>query len=99
MIVGAAGDDAEAACGHGLGQGLGVGEHLLLVGLEIVGQGFLERNGLGRDAVLERAALGAGEDHPVEVLGVLLLAHHDGATRAAQGLVGGGRHDIGVGDR
>ena len=56
-----------------------------------------EADGLGGDDVFERAALQAGEDAAVDVLDELLLAQDEAAARAAQGLVRGGGHEVGVG--
>ena len=62
---------------------------LLLVGLEVGREGLLEGDGLGRDHVHQRAALNAGKNGLVEVLGLLRLAQDQAAPRAAQRLVGG----------
>ena len=45
----------------------------------------------------ERAALRAGEDGGVDLFGKFLFAHDHAAARAAQGLVRGGGHDVGIG--
>jgi hypothetical protein len=47
--------------GQGLGQHAGVLDHLLLVGLELGAQRFLEGHGLAGDDVHQRAALEAGK--------------------------------------
>ena len=96
VVVGAAGDEAEAALDHRLGQRRGVVDDLLDVGLELGLQRLAEGDGLGGDDVLERAALDAGEDRLVERLGVLLLAQDDAAARTAQRLVRGGGDEVGV---
>ncbi len=69
--VGAAGDDREAAFDQGLGERLGVGDHLLRVALEVGRQRLAEGDRLGGDDVLERPALRAGEDRLVDRLGEL----------------------------
>ncbi len=60
-------------------------------------QRFLERHGLARDHVHQRAALQAGEDGAVHGLFVLGLHQDDAATGAAQALVGGGGDHVGEG--
>jgi hypothetical protein len=57
---------------------------------------FLEGDGLGGDHVHQRAALQAREDGAVDRLLVLRLHQDDAAARAAQALVGGRSHDVGV---
>ena len=52
---------------------------------------------LGGDNVHEGAALGLGKDGPVHVPGELRSGEDEGAPGAAQGLVGGGGDDVGVG--
>ncbi len=60
---------------------------------------LLEGHGLGRDDVLQRASLQAGEDRLVD-LRAQLGRGQDGATpRAAEGLVGGEGDDVGDADR
>ena len=71
-----------------VGQRLRVLHHLPGVGLEVVGQRFTEGHRLGRDDVLQRTALGAGEHRLVDRLGVLDGAENEAGARAAQRLVG-----------
>ena len=82
---------------------------------ELVAQGELEADGLARDDVLERAALDAREDAPVDrrrevrldhrVVGriggrrELASAEDESAARAAEGLVGRRRDEVGVRER
>ena len=101
MVVGAAGDDVEATLDEHAGHGLGVLDHLLLVGLELGLQGFLEAHRLAGDDVHQRAALGTGEDRRVELLldGFVGLGQDQAATRTAQGLVGSAGDHVGEGDR
>src|SRR5687767_3583888 len=54
---------------------------LLLVGLELRRQRFLEGHGLGRDHVHQRTALEAWKDRAVDDLLVLRLHQDDAATR------------------
>uniref|UniRef100_A0A0N4ZIZ9 PE-PGRS family protein n=1 Tax=Parastrongyloides trichosuri TaxID=131310 RepID=A0A0N4ZIZ9_PARTI len=97
VVVGAARDDVEAALDEHAGHGLGVLHHLLLVGLELRLQRFLEGHGLGGDDVLQRAALQAGEDGRVDLLrDVGVVGQDHAAAWTAQGLVGGGGDDVGV---
>ena len=83
-------------CDQRLGDDLRVLHHLLLVGLELGRQRFLEGDGLGGDHVHQRAALQAGEDGAVDRLLVLGLHQDEAAARAAQALVGGGGDDVGM---
>ena len=81
-----------------VGQSLAVEHHLMLVSLELGLQSLAEANGLTRDDMLQRAALNAGEDGLVDLLGDLLVVAEDQtAAGAAEGLVGGGGHHVGVG--
>src|SRR5699024_9040775 len=47
VVVGAAGDDVEAAVHEYVGHGAGVFDGLFLVGFELITQGFFEGDGLG----------------------------------------------------
>ena len=98
VVVGAAGDQVEAGVGEGLGQGGGILDDLLLVGLEFRLEGFAQGHRLGGDDVEERAALGAGEDGGIDLLGQILLAEDHAAPGTPEGLVGGGGDHVGVGD-
>jgi hypothetical protein len=60
------------------------------------GQRLLEGHRLGGDHVHQRAALHAGEDRRVDRLLVLGLHQDQAAARAAQGLVRGRGHHIGM---
>ena len=62
VIVGSAGDNAEAMLRHARGERLGVQHHLPLIFAEARLQRLVETNRLRRDHVHERAALDAGED-------------------------------------
>jgi len=96
VALGAAADDAQPALHQRAGQRVGVLEHLLLVDLEAGLQRLVEGHRLGRDHVHQRAALDAGEDGAVDLLGnLLVVGHHDAPARAAQALVGGGGHHVG----
>ena len=59
-------------------------------------RGDLQRDGLGGDHVLQRAALLAGEHRRVDLLRVLLLAEDHPGARAAERLVGRRRDDVGA---
>ena len=82
-----------------VGEGLGVAHDLRRVVAELGPGGLVERHGLRRDHVHERAALQAGEHGLVDRGGVLLAAQDRAGARAAQGLVRGERDDVGVGHR
>ena len=70
---------------------------LLLIFFEFRLQRLAEAHGLGRDDMLQRAALGTRENSLVDGLGVLLLAQDQAAAGAAQRFVGGGCHHVGIG--
>src|SRR5690606_38865609 len=72
VVPGAARDDPVTAVDDHLRHRLRVLYHLLLVGLELRLQRFLERHRLGRDHVHQRAALDAGEDDALQLLGHLV---------------------------
>lgn len=102
--VRAAGEDGDAlvldvGAGQTLGEDAGAGQGPDLPVGELLGGGDLERGGLGGDHVHERAALLAGEDRGVELLGELLLGQDQAGAGAAERLVHGGGHDVGVGHR
>ncbi len=89
VVIGAAGHYIVATFDENVGHGLGVVDHLLLVGLEARLQRFLEAHGLGGDHVHQRAALGTREYCGVELFLDLFvgLGQDQAATRTAQGLV------------
>mmetsp|Transcript_8304 Transcript_8304/g.12076 ORF Transcript_8304/g.12076 Transcript_8304/m.12076 type:complete len:462 (-) Transcript_8304:187-1572(-) len=110
VVVGAARDEVEALLLQGVPQSLSVLQDLLLVGLVLGLHGHLQSHGQGRDGLVVRATLEAGEDGSVDLL---LQVPHDGlaalvnttlslsevdhsTSGASQRLVGGGRHDVGV---
>ena len=96
MIVRAAADDAEAALRQSRSEGFGVGDDLLLILAEFRLHRFLQADRLGRDDVHERAALPAGEQIAVHILGVLFAAEDEAAARAAQRLVRRGGDEVRV---
>ena len=98
MVVGAARHDVEAASADGVGQRAGVLHDLVRIDLEVRTQGLAEGHRLGGDHMHQRPALQAREDGGVDLLGhVLVIGEDEAAARAAQGLVGGGGHHMGVG--
>ena len=100
MRVGAAGDDVEAADFKRLGQRLGVFDDVLGVSAERRPQRLAEGDRLGGDDVHQRAALHAGEHRRVDLLRELLVVGQDhAAARAAQRLVRGRGHDMGMRER
>jgi hypothetical protein len=99
---------------EGILKGLGVGDDLLLVSLEVRAGGLLEGNSQGSDGVVVRATLVTGEDGEVDgvlevVEGLLAslgvnradtLAEEDhGTAGTTEGFVGGGGDDIGILER
>ena len=69
MVVGAAGHQLDAAFLQSCGQSLGVLHDLAGILLELRLQRLAEADGLGGDDVLQRAALGAGEDGGIDPFG------------------------------
>ena len=97
MVVGAAGHEAQTAVHHALPQRARVLHHVVDVLLVGGLHDLSERHGLAGDDVHERAALRAGEHGLVDALGdVLVIGQDEAAARAAQGLVAGGRHHVGM---
>ena len=96
VVVGAVGEQPQAAVHQGLGQRRRVRDHLPLVVAEALALGDLEADGLGRDDVAERAALQTGEHRPVDGLGVLGARQHQAGARPGQRLVRGRRDHVGV---
>ena len=97
MIVRAAGYQANAAPLKLIGQRRGVEDDLVLIGFEIVAQILLEADGLGRNNVHQRPALGSGEDGGIDLFPQLLLAEDQCAAGSAQSLVRRGGDHIGIG--
>ena len=79
-----------------VGERLRVAHDLRRVVAELGLGRLVERDGLGRDHVHERAALEPGEHRLVDRGGVLLAAEDRAGTRAAQRLVRRERDDVGV---
>ena len=100
MIIRTAGNDLDPAAHQALAESLRVIHNVLLIGLEIVGQRFLEAYSLCSDHMHQRAALNAGEDCLIEVelIGSLLIAKDQAAPGSAKGLMGGGGHHIRIGN-
>ena len=97
MVIRAAGYQLEAAVQQAGGQRLGVFADLILIALEGGRQRLAEADRLGRDDMHQRPALGAGEHRFVDGLGQLFPAEDHAAPGAAQGLMGGGGHHVGIG--
>lgn len=106
VVVGAIGDDLVSLLEQGGGEGLGVGNDLLGVQLELGAGSLLEGDGNTGDGVVVGASLDGGEDSLVDTalkiltlldLGILVLAEEDQTgTGTTEGLVGGGGDDIAV---
>ena len=94
MVVRSARHDAEVILHESVGKGAGVFHDLALILAESRLERLVERHGLCRDNVHERAPLDTGKDLPVHGFGVLLLAHDHAAPRPAQGLVRRRRHKV-----
>ena len=89
VVIGPARDQAETGLHQLVGQNLGVGDHLGGIRFEVGTQGLAEADRLAGDHVHQRPSLEAGENRRVDLLGSLLGAENDPASRAAQSLVGG----------
>lgn len=111
VAVSAVRDELVAEALEGVLQGLGVGDNLLLVGLEVGAGSLLQGNSQSGDGVVVGTTLVTREDGEVDgvlevvegllaslgVDGADTLAEEDhGATRTTERLVGGGGDDIGV---
>ena len=82
------------------GQRLGVFDDVLRVKLEVGPQRLAERHRLGGDDMHQRAALQAREDRRIDLLRQLLVVGEDeAAARAAQRLMRGRGHDMGMRER
>ena len=100
MVIGAAGNNLEAVRTQRFRQRLGVLDDVLGVDLEIRLQRFLEGHRLRRDDVHQRAALQAGEDRRIQLLGDrLVVAQDQAAARTTERLVRGRGGDMGIGHR
>ena len=100
VIVGAAGDQLRAVCQQRVGHGLRVGDDLALVLLELRLQRLAQHHGLRGDDVHQGAALGAGEDGGIDLLcDIRVVGQYHAAPGTAQGLVVGGGHHVGIGNR
>src|SRR5690625_2267211 len=100
VVVGAARDDPVAVASQLPGQLLGVLDDAPAVLPELRLHRLAEGDGLRRYHVLERAALVAGEDRPVDQLADLLVVTEDHpAARAAQSLVRRAGDHVRVRDR
>ena len=97
MAVRTVRDDPEASLLQAVGKCPGIVDHLLGIDLELRPQGFTEGHGLGRDHVHEGPALEPGKHRRIQLLRQLLVVGEDQPTPGApQGLVGRGRHHMGV---
>src|SRR5580704_2903735 len=97
VAVGAARDDFQAAFAERRGQRARIVDDVLSIDLEVGPERLAEGDGLGGDDVHQRPALQAGEHRRVDLLADLGVGRqHHAAARAAQGLVGRRRHDMGM---
>ena len=91
---------AKPALHQHLAHRLGVVDDVLGVDLEVGAQRLAEGHGLGGDDVHQRAALDAGEDRRVDLLGdVLVVGQDHAAARTAQRLVRRRGDDVSVRER
>ena len=98
MVVGAAGHQLHSPLHKAVRQGGGIFHHLLLVGLELRLERLPQGHRLGGDDMHQRAALGAGENGGVELLGkVFVVGQQHAAPGPPEGLMGSGGHHMGVG--
>ena len=99
MVVRAAGNNFVPPLHERARHGLGVSDHLLLIIDELRIHGLFKSHGLGRNHVHQRPALGAGKHCAVQlfVQGFVPVGENNATAGAAQGLVGGGGHHIGIG--
>src|SRR5690606_23186751 len=97
MVLGATRHNVDTALDKGGSHGLGILDHLLLVGFVLGGHGFFKADGLGGNHVHQRAALAAGEHCRVEFFLNLFvgLGENNTAARTAQGFVGSGGGNVG----
>ena len=96
MVISAAGHEAYAVLGQGIGQNSGVFHDLTLIRLKFVAHRFLEADGLAGDYVHERSALSSGEHCAVYLLFKLILAQDYCAARPSECFVGRACYDVGV---
>ena len=100
VVVGAAGNQLHAAGGQLVGHSSGVLHNLAGIILELRLQCLAKADSLCSNHMLQRAALGAGEDGGVDALDqVSVVGQDQAAAGTAQGLVGGGGHNISIGHR
>ena len=100
MVVGAAGDDVEAAALQRRRKRPRILDDALRIDLEVGPQRLAERDRLRGDDMHQRPALQAGEDRRVDLLRDLLVVGEDqAAARTAQRLVRGRRDDMRMRDR
>ena len=66
------------------GERFGVDHYLSLIFAELRLERFMKTNGFRSDNVHQWAALHAGENGGIDLLGEFLFAHNDAATRTAQ---------------
>ena len=99
MVVGAAGDQPDAALGQFLRHRLGVGDDLVGVAGEIGLQRLAVADGFGGDDMHERPALHIGEHGEINLAAQLGGRQNHPAAGAAQGFLRGGSNNLGVGQR
>ena len=98
VVVGAAGNHIYAKAGELFCHCFGIFNYLLGIIFKLGFERFAEANSLCGDNVLKRAALSSGEDSFIYLLGKLFFAKDHTAAGPAQGFVGGGGNNIGIGN-
>ena len=97
MVVGAARHQTQAAIDKTVGHRCAVLHHGVDVRLEFGLKSLAQCNGLACNHVHERAALAAREHRGVDFLREsLVIGENEAAARAAQGLMRGSGHDVGI---
>ena len=94
MRIGTPGNDAQTPLLQHFRHHARIGDHLLLIMLEILAHRFFQCHGLGGDDMHQRPALGAGEDARVKRFFELRFGKNNAAAWAAQGFMRGGGDKI-----
>lgn len=99
MVFGGSRDDAVTIFLHPFAKRLGVVDYLELVILERRRQCLAKTDGFGSDNVHQWSPLNSWEQVTIDLLGVLRLAQDQSPAWPAEGFVGGGCDEVGIGHR
>ena len=101
MVVRSSGNNLNASVHQSFAKSLRIVYDVLLIGLKLIRQRFLEAHCLCCDHMHQRAPLYSGENSLIKVILVccLLICKDHTASGAAQRLMGRGGHYICIGDR